>query len=97
MPIITSSPNIFFQNVHVSLAEPHSSDNLLDLPPPWASLIARLIKNPAAMQRPWFDSWVGKIPWRRDRLSTLVFIGFPGDSEDKESACNERDLFQSLD
>jgi len=24
-------------------------------------------------RRPQFDSWVGKIPWRRDRLSTPVF------------------------
>ena len=26
---------------------------------------------------PWFDSSVGKISWRRDRLSTPVFLGFP--------------------
>ena len=25
----------------------------------------------------WFDSWVGKIGWRRDRLPTPVFLGFP--------------------
>jgi len=29
-------------------------------------------------RRPQFDSWVGKIPWRRDRLSTPVVLGFPG-------------------
>ena len=28
-------------------------------------------------RRPWFDSWVGKIPWRRDRLPAPVFLGFP--------------------
>ena len=28
-------------------------------------------------RRPWFDSWVGKISWRRDRLPTQVFLGFP--------------------
>ena len=39
-----------------------------------------------------FNSWVGKIPWRRDRLPTSVFIGFPGGSDSKESACNEGDL-----
>ena len=27
-----------------------------------------------------FDSSVGRIPWRRDRLSTPVFLGFPGGS-----------------
>ena len=26
---------------------------------------------------PWFDSWVRKICWRRDRLLTPVFLGFP--------------------
>ena len=24
-------------------------------------------------RRPWFDPWVGKIPWRRERLPTPVF------------------------
>ena len=33
------------------------------------------------MQETWFDSWVRKICWRRDRLPTLVFLGFlPGAS-----------------
>ena len=36
----------------------------------WASLIARLVKNPPATQETWFDSWVRKICWRRDRLPT---------------------------
>ena len=44
------------------------------------------------MQETWFDSWVGKIPWRRDRLSTPVFLGFRGGSDGKESACNAGDL-----
>ena len=38
------------------------------------------------------DSWVGKIPWRRDRLPTPVFLGCPGGLVDKESACNAGDL-----
>ena len=38
------------------------------------------------------DSWVGKIPWRRDRLSTPGFLGFPGGSAGKESTCNAGDL-----
>ena len=41
---------------------------------------------------PWFNSWVRKIPWRRDRLPTLVFSGFPCGSAGKESACNAGDL-----
>ena len=32
------------------------------------------------------------MPWRRDRLLTPVFLDFPGGSDGKESACNERDL-----
>ena len=36
-------------------------------------------------RRPWFDSWVRKIPWKRDRLPTPVFLGFPGGSDGKES------------
>ena len=34
----------------------------------------------------------GKVPWRRNRLPTLVFLGFPGGSDGKESACNAGDL-----
>ena len=43
-------------------------------------------------RRPWFDSWVRKIPWRRDRLPTPVFLGFPGSSVGKESTCNVGEL-----
>ena len=39
-----------------------------------------------------FDSWVRKLPWRRDRLPTPVFLGFPGGLDGKESACNVGDL-----
>ena len=58
----------------------------------WAPLITQLIKNPPAMQETRFSFWVGKIPWRRDKLPTPVFLDFPGGSDGKESACNERDL-----
>ena len=44
-------------------------------------------------RRPWFDSWVGNIHWRRDRLPTPVFLGFPCGSAGKESACNAGDLY----
>ena len=37
---------------------------------------------------PGWIPWVGKIPWRRDRLPTPVFLSFPSDSAGKESACN---------
>ena len=39
-----------------------------------------------------FDFWVGKFPWRKDRLSTPVFLGFPGGSDSKEYTCNAGDL-----
>ena len=56
-------------------------------------MVAQLVKNPHAMQeRPGFNSWIGKIPWRRDKLPTPVFLGFPGGSDSKESACNVGDL-----
>ena len=42
--------------------------------------------------RLWFDSWVRKIHWRRDRLLTPVCLGFPGGSFGKESAYNAGDL-----
>ena len=44
------------------------------------------------VKRPWFNSWIGKIHWRRDRLPTPVFLGFSGGSAGKESACNAGDL-----
>ena len=43
----------------------------------WASLVAQLVKNQPACGRPGFNPWVGKIPWRRVRLSTPVF--WPGE------------------
>ena len=37
-----------------------------------------------------FMGW--EICWRRDRLPTPLFLGFPGGSDGKESACNVGDL-----
>ena len=42
-------------------------------------------------RRPWFNSWFRKNPWRRDRLPTPVFLGFPCGSVGKESVCNGGD------
>ena len=58
----------------------------------WASLVAQLVKNLPAIRRTQFDSRVGKIHWRRDRLPNPVFLGFPSGSDGKESACNAGDL-----
>ena len=48
------------------------------------SLVAQLVKNLPAMEETRFDSWVGKFPWRRDRLPTPVVLGFHGGSDGKE-------------
>ena len=57
-----------------------------------ASLIAQLVKNLPAMQETLVQLLVGEIHWRRDRLPTSVFLGFPCGSAGKESACNAGDL-----
>ena len=57
----------------------------------WASLTAQLVKNLPVIRRPWFNSWVRKIPWRRDTLSTPVFLGFSCGSAHKESVRNAGD------
>ena len=54
--------------------------------------MAQMVKNSPAMQETRMDSWVRKIPWRRDRLPSPVFLGFPGGSAGKESDCNAGDL-----
>ena len=58
----------------------------------YVSLIAQLVKNLCAMQETWFNSWVVKICWRRDRLPIPVFLGFPCGSAGEESTCNAGDL-----
>ena len=56
-----------------------SGDRKDDLP--FASLkgfpLAQLVKNHLECERPGFDTWVGKIPWRRERLPTPIF--WPGE------------------
>ena len=39
----------------------------------WASLVAHLVKKLPAIGETVFNPWVGKIPWRRERLPTAVF------------------------
>ena len=57
----------------------------------WGFTGSSTVMNPPAMQEAGFNPWVGKIPWRRDRLPTPVFVDFPGGSESIESACNAGD------
>ena len=57
------------------------------------SMIVQWVKNPLAMQET-LVQFLGRDnpPWRRDRLPTPVFLGFPHVSAGKESACNAGDL-----
>ena len=55
-------------------------------------LLQQEINPEYSLEGPWFDSWVGKLRWRRDRLPTPVFMGFPCGSAGKESAYNAGDL-----
>ena len=57
-----------------------------------ASLISQLVKNPPAMQETPVQLLGREYKLERDRLPTPVFLGFPYDSADKESACNARHL-----
>ena len=54
--------------------------------------MAQLLRICLQCGRPGFDPQVGKIPWRRERLPTPVFRGFPGGSAGKESVCNVEDV-----
>ena len=54
--------------------------------------MAQIVKNPPAMQETPIRFLGWEVPWRRDRLPTAVFLGFPCGSVGKESACNAGDL-----
>ena len=71
-----------------------------------ASQVALVVKNPLPMkeiQETWVQSIgqedpleKGKIAWRRDRLPSPVFLGFPGGLHGKQSICNAETCVQSL-
>ena len=66
-------------------------DTLLGL-----SLVDQLVRLILQSRRPGFDSWVGKIPWRRERLLTPVF--WPGKFHGLYSlwGCKESDMTEWL-
>ena len=43
-------------------------------------------------RRPWLDSWIRNVRWRRHWLPSPVFLGFPCGSAGKESTWNADDL-----
>ena len=52
-------------------------------------LVAQLVKN-LQCGRPRFDPWIGKIPWRRERLPTAVF--WPGEFQGLYSLWGHQEL-----
>ena len=59
---------------------------------PWWLSGKEFVCNGRRHRRRGFDPGVGKIHWRRDRLPTPIFLGFPCGSAGKESAHNVGDL-----
>ena len=53
----------------------------------WASLMAQLVKKSTCNAG--YDPWVGKIPWRRERLTTPVF--WPGEFQGLYSSWGHRE------
>ena len=52
-----------------------------------------MVKHPPAMQETWFNPWVGKIPWKRERLPTSVF--WPGEFHGLYSPWGHKELDMS--
>ena len=49
----------------------------------WASLVAHMVKNLPAMEKTYVQTWVRKIPWRREWQPTPVFL--PGEFHGQKS------------
>ena len=65
-----------------------------------ASLMTQMVKNHLQCRRPGFDTWVGKIPWRRAWQPAPVFL--PGESHVQRSlagyspwGCKELDMTEA--
>ena len=56
----------------------------------WASLVAEKVKSLLYCGRPRFDTWVGKIPWRRKWQPTPVLL--PGKSHGRRSLVGSMEL-----
>jgi len=56
----------------------------------WAFLVAQLVRIHLQCGRPEFYPWVGKIPWRRERLPTPVF--WPGEFRGLYSPWSHKEL-----
>ena len=58
----------------------------------WAFLVAQIVKNLPAMHKTWVLSFGWEDPLEKGMSPTPVFLGFPGNSDSKESTCNAGDL-----
>ena len=70
--ILNSKPSVLpavYLGLCLHLPEPIPLSITEDFNKIMASLVAQVVKNLPAM----WKSWVGKIPWRRERLPTPVF------------------------
>ena len=52
----------------------------------WTFLVAQLVKNPPVMR----ETWIGKIPWRREQLPTPE--SWPGEFHCIPWGCKELDM-----
>ena len=52
----------------------------------WTFLVVQLVKNPPVMR----ETWVGKIPWRREQLPTPEF--WPGEFHELYSLWDHKEL-----
>ena len=91
----------FYQHLEISSMEyisdlrcPELQDNIFVFFKPLHGLPQQLswLRIGLQCRRPQLNSWVRKFPWRRDRLPTPLFLGFPAGSDGRESVSNVRDL-----
>ena len=61
-----------------------------------ASLVTQMVKNPPAVQKTQFSPWVGKTPWRRKRLPTLVFLPREFHEQRSHGVAKESDMTERL-
>ena len=65
---------------------------ILYLLPKWISRVAQLVKNLPAMQETPVQFMGREVPLEKGQATHSVFLGFPGGSDGRESACNVGDL-----
>ena len=61
-----------------------------------ASLMAQLVKNLPGWSRRGFHPWIGKIPWRRERLATPIFWSGEFHGLYSPWGCKESDMTECL-